>query len=364
MAGPTYAATPQAFSWQGRLLQGYLLSFSGSSPRRVAAHEFLKRDGARQEDMGRGPRRLEVQLIFTGPTCAKDAAEFSTAAHADPVGSLVHPTAGQWLSFCTGPQYEVDFARAIDEIRLRVAFVETQTDAAVTAAIDTPNVASAAQQATSALAKVDSALATFAGALALARAQAAVGQAMGAVDRVLDAVDTLAAPLDTVRGMLASIVGEASSVMGAIEGIAAQWNALSQDAQAYVDAASDVFSGDDTAAGSAAQADSLLGTAEASALALEASLLASTPTAAGAADAVGAVEEALAACFVLADALAAARPPTILYTVPALVDVMTLAQQRYGATTARARASDILGLNRIPNPAAIPAGTQLLIPSR
>src|SRR5262249_1481127 len=95
-------------------------------------------------------------------------------------------------------------------------------------------------------------------------------------------------------------------------------------------------------------------------------LIVASVTPAGAADAVGSIDEMVASCLALSDALAAAAPPTAQYTVPALTDVITLAQElRNESSSGRSVfsfVSDILNLNRIPNPAAIPAGTVLLVP--
>ncbi len=71
----------------------------------------------------------------------------------------------------------------------------------------------------------------------------------------------------------------------------------------------------------------------------------------------------VAYCQILSEAIAASRPALIVIRVTELIDLVSLCVKRY-PTNPLARASDIMGLNRILNPAAIPAGTNLLAPSQ
>ena len=69
--------------------------------------------------------------------------------------------------------------------------------------------------------------------------------------------------------------------------------------------------------------------------------------------------ELYAACVQLDVALAATRPPLINYTLAGSTNLFVLAARLYPGQDATLRAQDILALNRIPNPFAIPAGTVL-----
>jgi prophage DNA circulation protein len=354
-------SAPQAFTYAGRDLTGKLIRFNGATQRDHVDHRFLKRDGGRTEDMVRRPRRLEVDLEFTGRTCAHDYQDFEDFCDSNPTGLLVHPIAGRYQAFCEGPGYDVDFARALDEIHVRVVWVETELDASLPPAPDTPPPATAAQSATSLLAQAEQAVANAMG--QIAKGQGILAQYQAQLDAVLATVSSLSSPVDAVLAVLQQTLGEASSIVGTVSLIATKMNLLSQDTSNFIDAMNDLYAGSDTAPGSALQGASLLGTVQSDADATEDALNAGAATPAGAAEAIGAVEESLAACYVLANAVQAARPPTIVHTVALLTDVVTLAQELYGQNAPQ-RALDIMALNHIPNPAAIPSGTRLLVPTR
>lgn len=354
-------AAPQAFTFGALSMNGHLLKFTGQTKRRAVVQQFPKRPGGRVEDMERGPRRLEVELVFTGPDCAADYQRFEAAVHADPRGRLVHPIAGTWYAFCEGPVSDVDFSRALDEIRARVGWVEDELDDALTAPPETTDPATAAQNATASVSMADRFVGDYLGAVAKAGDLTAAAQAK--VDAALAILEAVTSPVETMRSAIAGAVGTASSVYGAVSLIATKWTVFEQDLQDYIDSASDLFDGEDAAPGALDVSTAKLGAVEGAALALEVELLEASPTPAGAADAVGGVEEALASCYLVDAALKASRPPTILYTVPELTDLVSLAQRRY-QRDALARAAEIMGMNRIPQPAAIPAGTRLRIPER
>ena len=77
---------------------------------------------------------------------------------------------------------------------------------------------------------------------------------------------------------------------------------------------------------------------------------------------MSAAVEVYAACVQLDVALAAARPPIVNYTVSGPVNLFVLAARLYPDKDAQLGAQDILALNRIPAPFAIPAGTVLRLP--
>lgn len=361
MADPIIAAAPQGFAFGPLELKGRLLSWSGGRSRRGVSHVFLKRTGGRVEDMARDQRRLEVRLVFLGESCARDYANFERAVDENPYGLLVHPTAGRWQAFCEGPQESVDFSRASDGIEVRVSFVENELDAA--ADLEVPDVATAAQNTSAQQTAFQKTVARYLGTFAkLSDARRTV---VAAVNGAVAVIDTVTAPVDFMRDTISAVVGVQSNIYGKISAIATKSNLLAQDVTNYIDATGDIFDGtEDADAGAARAATTLLGVVEVSAEQLVDEMIAGAASAASAADAVGAVDEALSACHVLNEAIERARPPVILYVVPELIDLVLLCRRRYGATDALARANDIRQLNKIPNPAAIPPGTALLIPSR
>ncbi len=354
-----YPVLLQEFTFNNFKLTGYLTNWSGNTPRRHVSQQFIKRAGARVEDMERGPRSLEVTLQFIGDTCAKDYQKFEKAVHDAPAGLLIHPTAGRWYAFCEGPKYRVDLGTAIDKIEVSVAFAESELDAQVPK--DAPDVATAAQDATAQQSVFQQGVASF---MALvAKANTFQEQALNALDETLSTLSTVTAPIDAMRNSITGAVGAGSSIIGAVLGVATKGELLAQDITGYIEQATDLYNGGDSPTGSSTSTDTLLGVVEASAADLVDAMIAASTTAAGAGESVGQVEEAVASCIVLAAALAAARPPVILFRVTELTNLLTLCQRRY-KTNAQARASEIMGMNRLSNPIAIPAGTILRIPSR
>lgn len=361
-------AAPQSFTFGTLQLEGVLLNFSGQSQRRGVVHQFPKRAGAFVEDMERAPRRLEVQLIFLGTNPAQSFNDFESTIHDNPTQLLVHPVAGKFTAFCEGPQHSVDFSQAINGIRVRVAFVESELDASTKA--DIPDVATAAQSASAQQSTYQKAVAAYLG--AFAKLNTALGRARNSIDTVVANIETFTDPVTETVTQITSIPGVASSVIGALTAIRVTNDVLNQSISNFLTLSTDLFTGSLAVAGSADATVNSLGKVQVSANILETTLIdtgsivpmAGVPltTPAGAAGAVGSVEEMVASCLILNEAVLATRPPVIVITIPKLTDIVTFCQQRY-PDNAISRANDILGMNKIINPAAIPAGTRLSIPS-
>jgi prophage DNA circulation protein len=69
---------PVIKNWQGASFKGidfskYVTEWSDTRQLGLATHQYLKRRGAENEDMGRDPHVVHVVLSYTGPTssCAK-----------------------------------------------------------------------------------------------------------------------------------------------------------------------------------------------------------------------------------------------------------------------------------------------------
>lgn len=373
MAEPVISAAPQDFTFQGISLRGVLVSFTGSQPRRGVFHQFLKRRGGRVEDMEGGQRQIEVVVQLLGGdgkagslqasnrTPAQQYEELCRILAKNPYGLLVHPTAGKWQAFCTGPNYDVSFARALNQIQVHLTFIENELDAPVS---DTPVLGQAAQAVTSQQTQFQKVVAAFTG--ALAKAQNFVAETQAAIDNVLDQLDVLEAPLDAMQNVIAAGQGTTSRLIGQVAGVVSKANVLNESIESFIAQAVNsgpMFNGPANVVGGLGSTETLLGIVEENGQSLEDEMISVSPRPAAAADAVIGVHEAVAACIVMVDALKAAQPPIIAYTVPAKIDLLTLCQRRY-KRDALAKANAILGMNRIPNPAVIPAGTVLLIPSR
>ncbi len=360
MAESNRPATPQSFTFNGRELKGFMLGFATKRPRRFTVHQYPKRRGAKVEDHASGPQRLEVRLVFNGDSAAHDYAAFMEDTEKNPFGLLVHPIAGQFQAFCEGPNEDVEYSRGLDEIRVQCAWTETQLDR--NTGNDVPDVATAAQNVTNQASNTETAIAGFM--MALGRAQASVNTTLSTIDAAADTLDVVTAPVDFARTTMAGILASTSHLMGKINGIATRANLVKADIANFIAVTSDLYGLPGAAVLSSDAVVTQLGVVVQDAELLIADLIDSQATPAGAADAAGEVYQSVADCYVLSDAIDQALPPTINYIVPELTDIVTLVMKRYPSIAQPLmRASTILGMNRIPNPAAIPAGTALRIPS-
>lgn len=357
------AAAPQTFTWQGRVLHALLSGFSGASPRRSVTHEFPQRQGAREEDMGNGPRWLEAQLRFAGRDCAKRYREFELGVARNPVGLLVHPVAGQWMAFCKGPSYRVDFGRALDELQVPVRFTETELDSKDDSA--PRDVATAAQNASAGGVQMEVDVATFMAETAIGRAPVALLKKLDAIAAKISAASD---PLTYVRQNVNVVMGGVSRVVGSIATVEAAGRLLKQDLDSYIAQAVALLVVSEMPAGGAAALDTLLASVVDRSRTLEQEMVAAAATPAGAGDAVASVEVAVAGCLSLQESVNAARPPVVTYTVPAPGNLIIVAQRFLSSRgidgDAVALASEILALNHVPNPASVAAGTKLRVPSR
>jgi hypothetical protein len=196
-----------------------------------------------------------------------------------------------------------------------------------------------------------------------AKAQTEINKARTTLDDALANVAIVEAPLDFMRDVIGEVYGAQSSVIGTIDGIFSRAKLLSQDIENYIESTSDLFSGNEITGSAAATSDTLLSIVIADADDLNAFTIENTLTPAGSAEAVGQTEELISTALVLEEAVKAARPPIIIFTITEITNLIVFCQKRYKAN-AVARAEEIMGMNHIPNPAAIPAGTKIFIPSR
>lgn len=360
-ADKDYPVLRRPFTFGGRKLTERLESFSGRGQRRAAIHEYLKVAGARVEDMERSARRFEAHLEFLGDDCAKQFEDFVKFIDENPYGLLVHPSAGKFQAFCEGPSEEVNLQRSINEIVVRCSWVESNVGAPAPEP-DVPGVPAAAQKATTQLSAFDQGVAVYMG--AVGEAQARMAGALAAIQTAVAGVSSAADPIKDVRAAISTTVGATSAAVRAVSSVQVQAELLEQDAAAFISSATDFFDGESEQAGATDELDTLLGTVVARSAATQAAMLAASPTPAGAADAVAATEELVAACYVLSEAVKQSRPPVVLYTVPVTTDVVSLCVRLFPDADAAVQASIVLGLNRIPNPAAVRAGTVIRVPSR
>lgn len=283
-------------------LDGALVSWNDAFAVRLARHSYLKRSGAEQEPMGAEAGRFTMRLSFVGPAFATQYRALVASIRQDPLGLLVHPLLGQLRVACTGiSDAACEPGRARNAIDVTVGFEEDALDAAfVTDASDSP--LAAAGRIASATARFKAASARF------PRAATQAASLVSSTSTFSTAAQAAAAgAVDVSLLMKLAAVGIAT------------------------DAAVEALLGDPLARRAAAFA------------------------------AVSRAVEIYGACVQLDRVVAASRPPIIEHRVDGPVNLFVLAARLYGAAQARARAQEILAINRIPDPAFIPPGFRLRI---
>lgn len=339
-------------------LFGALVSWSGKNPRRRAEHSYLKRRGSRQEDMGPGPRSADFKLKFIGKNCVRDYLLFVDFVDKNPSGLLNHPIAGQWNAFCDGPSDSVDLGRSVNEIDVGVSFTEDNVSANIVR--DIPDATSAAQIVTATQAAYEASTAQYVGEIAAARAKT-----LGALAKVQDAIEQVQAgveePLSFMRDTLVAAGGIRAASLRSIDIVASAAELMSQAIDTFVSTSivSDVYTGGEALAGIADSIDTQVGVILDLAEDFEVKVIAAAESPAFGADVVAANDQMVAACLDLADALKADKPTLLRFVTSALTDVISIATQFYPGEDAAARASQLMSINRIHNPAAISAGTVL-----
>lgn len=293
----------KSFRWKDLDLAGNLMSWNDRIGMRLAVHQYLKRDGAEVEPMGAEPGRFTMRLCFLGENWAKQYRALVATIRKDPRGQMVHPLLGTMNVACEGiPDASVVPGQERDSINLTIVFVEDQVDAQVLSD-DSPGPAARKAKIVSIASQV-SAISQ-----AAAWGQTAVNLTTAAISFAV-AAESAAASLSDADVTLDGQLGVVAT--------------SSEDAE---DAIAD---------------DSTYTTPAASFVALSV------------------VEQLYAECLDMLDAVAATKPLILTYTVPAQTDVASIAARLYGKD-GLGRMDEILVLNRIANPYAIPAGTVLQV---
>lgn len=288
-------------------LSKHLVEWHDTRQPSIAVHRYIKRDGAEVEKLGRKPHEVKATLAYAGKAWRSDWLPLQATIDADPGGLLVHPVYGKMQVVCQG--YDgatMHVENAANLYIVPLAFIEDSIDTRIQA----PN----AQGPTAKQNLVQS----FAAAL-LDRTPA-TPSTQASVLRYVTTATTYAAAATTA----ALVVAVDPSLGNKLDLV----RAAAADARA------------------ALRADPLLGN---DATGYEALAL---------------VEQVYDACVQLDDAVRAVKPTISIYTVPSTMHISVLAVRFYGPD-GLARIAEILANNagRIPNPAAIRAGTELLMAS-
>lgn len=286
-------------------LHGNLQQLQSTDEQDIATQRIIKRDGALQEGMGWRDRKFVATLCYLGPNARADVTALHAAIRVNSEGQLNHPTYGSVPARCQKFDETIDVVQASNVITVTLRLVEAGLDASVQSAA----------------------------------AQGVPAKAQAVTDATAN-LQVYAALFKTAAVAIATLITDAlnysTSTLGAVQ------------------------------TGSAAPAlSSLLDLARSDAEATDAAVQADPAAAVDVDrfDALTAVNAVYSACLDLSDALAAARPPARLFTVPAPVSVLLLAAQFYGKD-GLSRVDEILLANpQVATPHLIPAGTVLTMAS-
>lgn len=305
------------FRWKDIDLSGALMSWSEDLAQRFAGHEYLKRDGAEQEDMGASAGRFQFRCVFLGPTWAKQYRALVKSMRDAPTGQLVHPIFGNIQVACLGiSSAGVNPQQARDLIEFTLTFSEN--------ALDISLAAEQAEGAATKKAAADDRSADFSAAIAVLVEAAPAITALATTATVSPV--TAAAALTTATSSYCEAALAASLSLVPDVSLGAQLAAVASSTEAMI-----------------------------------LSLTAAPGTDASKYDALASAEELYSAVLELDEAVAALRPTLIEFTVPGLTSLAALSARLYGAADAQSRMDEMLTLNRIPNPGALPGGATLLI---
>ena len=294
-------------SFNGLDLDGQILEWTDVRGYRFASHEFLKRDGALQEPMGRKPHKVKFNLVYVGLNWRKDFAQLLGLLDQSPFGTLIHPFFGQMKVACEGIEgARVNSEHEINTVLVPISFIENNVDQSLQF-LGSKSVFSGTASVSTYSSNLTTAtniyiIASF----AVALFRTVVLQYSAAVARQLASGTIIPDP--TIPSLFGSLVLNASLARTAVRADPLYVN----DAAGYA--------------------------------------------------AIEAIELLLASCHELDDLLKTNKPTLQMYTVPAQTSLLTISQNFYGRD-ALSRLDEIRAnnLGKIPNPAAIKAGTVLLL---
>lgn len=301
----TFLQDVYEFELLGMPLMHALKSWSDRVAFRNAVHEFIKRDGATVERMGRKPSEFRFNLFFSGPTWRTDYVKFLAKVSDNNKGPCSHPLLGPFDGAVDIIEGSVTVATGRNLAEISVTVTEDQVDVAA-AKEDPPRVmtaTAAAQESSSLLQATADQNFPQSAPLVQTYAQAVLDYTGAAEAALLDYSQALQLPT------LLAEVGRTSDLCVA---------ALLVDPNVLVDA--DAY------------------------------------------DAISLVEQGYASCLAAQDALLAQVALPVERTVLVSQPLISLCQGWYLGRDAALYADLIQQIQVVPDPNWVPQGTTLLIP--
>lgn len=114
-------------------------SGNAAGGRRLAPHEFPKRDTPYVEDMGRAARRWVITAYLIGPNFNFEADDLVDALEAEGPGLLIHPTMGE-MRVVSGPYSRVETREKGGMATFELQFLEAGTSGLTRPVEDTSSV--------------------------------------------------------------------------------------------------------------------------------------------------------------------------------------------------------------------------------
>lgn len=293
------------FEFLGMKLMQALKSWSDKVAFRNAVHEYIKRDGASIERMGRKPAEFRFNLFFTGDNWRIEYGNFLAKLSQNNKGPLVHPLLGPMQAAADIVEGSVTVATGRNLVELSLAVTEDRVDVLLVEEQEPrPLEQSAAAQEAAASAR-DQAVQNYPQTAPLVQTytDAVVSYTTAAEASLLDYSQVLG------LGALLAQVGRTAD-------LAAQ--ALLVDPAVLVEA--DAY------------------------------------------DALSTIERGYAACLAMQEALLAQIAPPVVRTIVASQPLITLCQGWYGGADAVRYADLIQQYQVVHDPNWVPQGTSLLIP--
>jgi hypothetical protein len=272
---------------------------------RVVVHEFPYRDGAKVETLGRKPHKTSWRLTFTGADMRDTLLALAQGLESSSSGLLVHPIYGQMRVVCHGfDRSVIDIPNATDTVTLELAFTEDQLDLGI---VEQQGLAAKQQAASSAVAEFKQVLEPYKDQDTVSTGQSLMSTASSYASAAYAAASTV-----TIDPSLDSQLASVGTALVSFQSAVAV---------------------DSLAARSVAQSY----------------------------DVLIAAELVYAACLDLADEIALETTGFQVHTVMGMTSIAVLAASLYGAQAIK-KIDQILQLNNLPDPTAIPAGTVLILP--
>jgi prophage DNA circulation protein len=186
----------QPGSWRG---VGFVLDAGQTAAgRRIALHEYPYRDDAWPEDLGKLPRRFQVQAFLVGDDVYSQRDAMLRVVEQSGSGTLVHPTLGSIQ--CVLLEFSATDRRERGRyVELQFAFILASSVSYPTTAIATGSAVTSACAALTAASRGD------------------LGAALGAIPIIPQAAT---AAISQFTGTALAAVSDATQIMGAVRGLA------------------------------------------------------------------------------------------------------------------------------------------------